>query len=39
MTEFFEGSDMNDLIQRVLAYIKTTIENPNYSLAGHTIVL
>ena len=39
MTEFFEGSGMNDLIQRMLAYIKTTVENPNYSLAGDTIVL
>ena len=28
MTEFFEGSDINDLIQRMLAYIKTQVENP-----------
>ena len=28
MTEFFEGSDINDLIQRMLAHIKTQVENP-----------
>ena len=28
MTEFFEGSDINDLIQRILAHIKTQVENP-----------
>ena len=28
MTEFFEGSDINDLVQRMLAYIKTQVENP-----------
>ena len=27
MTEFFQGSDNNDLIQRMLAYIKTQTEN------------
>ena len=27
MTEFFEGSDINDLVQRMLAYIKTQVEN------------
>ena len=28
MTEFFQGSDNNDLIQYMLAYIKTQVENP-----------
>ena len=28
LTEFFEGSDINDLIQRMLAHIKTQAENP-----------
>ena len=28
MIEFFEGSDMNDLIQGMLAHMKTHIENP-----------
>ena len=28
MIEFFEGSDMNDLIQVMLAHMKTHIENP-----------
>ena len=28
MTEFFQGSDINDLIQCLLAYIKTQVENP-----------
>ena len=28
MTEFFEGSDTNDLIQRMLAHIKIQVENP-----------
>ena len=28
MTEFFEGSDIKDLIQRMLSHIKTKIENP-----------
>ena len=27
MTEFFQGSDINDLIQRMLAHIKTQVEN------------
>ena len=31
MTEFFEGSDINDLIQRMLAYIKTQVKNPRFS--------
>ena len=32
MTEFFEGSDTNDLIQRMLAYIKAQTENPKFPL-------
>ena len=28
MTEFFQGSDKNDLIQRMLAHIKTQVDNP-----------
>ena len=28
LTEFFEGSDINDLIQRMVAHIKTQVENP-----------
>ena len=27
-TEFFEGSDIDDLIQCMLAHIKTQVENP-----------
>ena len=30
MTGFFEGSDINDLIQRMLAHIKTETENPKF---------
>ena len=28
--EFFEDSDINNLIQRMLAYIKTQTENPKF---------
>ena len=28
MTEIFEGSNINDLLQGVLAHIKTQVENP-----------
>ena len=28
MTEVFKGSHINDLIQRMLAHIKTQVENP-----------
>ena len=34
MTEFFEGSDINDLIQRMLAYIKAQTENPKFPESG-----
>ena len=27
-TEFLEGSDIDDLIQRMLAHIRTQVENP-----------
>ena len=30
MTEFFQGSDISDLIQRMLAHIKTQTENPKF---------
>ena len=30
MTEFFEGSDIDDLIQLMLAYIKAQTENPKF---------
>ena len=30
MTEFFQSSDNNDLIKRMLAYIKTQTENPKF---------
>ena len=34
MTEFFEGSDINDLIQCMLAYIKAQTENPKFPESG-----
>ena len=37
MTEFFEGSDINDLIQRMLAHIKTQGENPRMPVSGFTL--
>ena len=37
MTEFFEASDINDLIQRMLAYIKAQTENPKFSESGFTL--
>ena len=37
MTDFFEGSDFNDLIQRMLAYIKAQTENPNFPESGFTL--
>ena len=37
MTEFFEGSDINDLIQRMLAYIKTQVENPRMPESGFSL--
>ena len=37
MTQFFEASDINDLIQRILAYIKMQTENPKFSESGFTL--
>ena len=34
MMEFFEGSDINDLIQRMLAYIKRQTETPKFPESG-----
>ena len=37
MTEFFEANDINDLIQRMLAYIKAQTENPKFPESGFTL--
>ena len=37
MTEFFDASDINDLIQRMLAYIKAQTENPKFPESGFTL--
>ena len=37
MTEFFEGSDINDLIQRMLAYIKIQVENLRMPESGFSL--
>ena len=37
MTEFFEGSDISELIQRMLAHIKTQVENPRMLESGFTL--
>ena len=37
MTEFFEGSDINNLIQRMLAHIKTQTENPKFPESGFSL--
>ena len=37
MTEFFEGSDINDLIQRMLAHIKTQVEHPRMPESGFSL--
>ena len=37
MTEFFQGSDNNDLIQRLLAYIRTQVENPRMPQSGFSL--
>ena len=37
MTEFFEASDINDSIQRMLAYIKVQAENPKFPESGFTL--
>ena len=37
MTEFFEGSDINKLIKRMLAHIKAQTENPKFPESGFTL--
>ena len=37
MTEFFDASDINDLIEHMLAYIKKQTENPKFSESGFTL--
>ena len=37
MTEFFEGSDINHLIKRMLAHIKAQTENPKFPESGFTL--
>ena len=37
MTELFEGSDINDLIQHMFAYIKTQVENPRMPESGFSL--
>ena len=37
MTEFFEGSDINNLIQRMLAHIKAQTENPKFPESCFTL--
>ena len=36
-TEFFDASDINDLIERMLAYIKAQTENPKFPESGLTL--
>ena len=37
MTEFFDASGINDLIERMLAYIKAQTKNPNFPESGFTL--
>ena len=37
MTEFFEGSDINNLIQHMLAHIKSETENPKFPENGFSL--
>ena len=37
MTEFFDASDINDLIQRMLAYIKAHTKNAKFPASGFTL--
>ena len=37
IAELFEGSDINDLIQRMLAHIKKQVENPQMPKSGFTL--
>ena len=38
MTEFFEGSDINELIKRMLAHIKAQVENPRMPESRFTLI-
>ena len=37
MTEFFDASDISDLIECMLAYIKAQTENPKFPESGFTL--
>ena len=37
MTEFFDTSDINDLIERMLAHIKAENEHPEFPETGFTL--
>ena len=37
MTEFFEGSNINDLIQGMFAHIKTQVKNPRMPESGFSL--
>ena len=37
IAEFFEGSDINKLIERMLAHIKAQTENPKFGENGFTL--
>ena len=37
MTEFFESSDISNLIQRMLPHIKSQTENPEFSESGFSL--
>ena len=37
MTDFFQGSDINDLIQHMLAHIKTQVKNPRMPDSGYSL--
>ena len=37
MTEFFHGSDINDLIQHMLAHIKIKVKNPRMPDSGFSL--
>ena len=37
MTKFFEGSNISDLIQGMLAHIKTQVENPRMPESGFSL--
>ena len=36
-TEFFDASNINDLIERMLAYIKAKTEHPKFPESGFTL--